>query len=844
MNREQRNKPSMVERPARYTGNEWNIVRKTDPVSCRIALAFPNTYEIGMSHLGLRILYNLVNSIDELALERVFCPWPDKEKQIRESGEGLLTLETKRSPRECDLFGFTLQSELDFTNVLTMLDLADLPLRASDRSTNYPLVIGGGPVVFNPEPLAPFFDLFLIGDAEESLPALMKSLAVLKSKNLEKQHILTELEKIPGVYAPGLHETEIDPESGLEVIQENVVDEPIIQKAMLADLDDHPFPHEMLVPYCDIVHDRVAVEISRGCSRGCRFCQAGVIYMPERRRSPQSILNSVGDMLKSSGYNSVSVTALTPNDHPQLREMLEVMSRQFGEDSISVALASLSPSNMDEELLNIAGGVKKSGLTIAPEAGSQRLREVINKGITEEDILETATAAFKLGWKAVKLYFMIGLPTETDEDVLAIAKLAKRVASLHKGVSVKIGCSNFVPKSHTPFQWVAMESSEELQRKKSLLLKAISGDRRIAFTSHDLEESTLEAILSRGDRRLADAIEFAWEKGCRFDGWKEHRQMDNWEEALQEASINKEYFTSRPLPPFARLPWSHIGTGVKPEYLREEYQRALAGVEHVRCKPANCPKCRACPPELLKEKWQASQSEAPATLLMPDVTVKRKGPLQAFRLRFHKTIDMAFLGHLDLARLFARLFRRAGIAVKHSQGFNPQPKISFPSALPLGQEGRNEYCEVSLYFEGNEAELCKQLNMVSPDGLIFTGALKLEPGESSLASRLSASEYVINRPAGRTFNKEALEHFMASREVEWLRIHKGKHKRFNIREHVLQLENGNGWGELHLRLKIMEGLRARPEEVMAAIYGTEDRAFTVRRENLLIEREGALYPPM
>lgn len=833
-----------VERPARYTGKEWNSVRKHGAVTSRMAFAFPNTYEIGMSHLGMRLLYDLINREDDLALERVFAPWPDRETQLRKENKRLTTLETGRPLSELDLIGFSLQTEMDFTNILTMLDLSSIPFRAAERDESYPLVIAGGPVAFNPEPIAPFVDLVLTGDAEVSLPALMRMHAELKKSEKDKAEVLRQLETLAGVYAPALHETEIDNDSLLEVLTESSADAPLIPKALAQNLDDHPFPNKMLVPYCDIVHDRVAVEISRGCSRGCRFCQAGVIYMPERHRSAGSVLQSVAGMINSTGYKDVSISALTPNDHPELEGMLSAMMEQFQQESISVSLASLSPSNVDEEMLDKIGGVRKTSLTIAPEAGTQRLRDVINKGITEEQILRTAETAFKLGWRAVKLYFMIGLPTETDEDIRGIAELARKVASLKKGSSVKIGCSYFVPKSHTPFQWVEMCTEEELLRKRSLLREAIGDDRRIKFTSHNLKESLLEAAFSRGDRRLAEVIELAWEKGCRFDGWAEHHKPEAWREAFEETGLDPGLFAHRRLPPFSRLPWSHLGSGVEAGFIRDEYQKALAGVETIRCAPENCAKCRACPPVLLKDKWRDKEKQQVSTFVMPQVTRDRTGEVRKIRLRYSKGPELNFLGHLDLARLVARTFRRAGIAVKTSEGFNPQPRIAFASALPLGQEGRNEYCEALLYFEDNLSELLRRMNAKAPEGLKFTAAVDVESGSKSLSAELAAAEYVIRSNRKAAFDKESLEQFMDHKTLQWVRLHKGKEKRFDIREQVLSLKNDNAWGELRLMLRLGEGIKARPLEVMQAAFKINAEDVVIIRENVYVDRNGKLLPPL
>lgn len=413
-------------------------------------------------------------------------------------------------------------------------------------------MLAGGPVAFNPEPLAPFVDAFVIGDGEKILPDLMRKVAELKAAGSSRDKILEELSHLQGVYVPSAYQLMEDEDSGYQVVVTKDGKPANIKKAVINNLDDYPFPEKIIVPNCDIVHDRVAVEISRGCRRGCRFCQAGVIYMPERQRSPQSIVDSLMGMLESTGYSDVSISALTPNDYDNLRELVASLMERFEEEGVAMSFASLSPHNLDKKLLELVKTVRKTGLTIAPEAGTQRMRDVINKGVTEEDILRTAQAAFSLGWKSVKLYFMIGLPTETDEDILGIAELAKKVASLAKGVKVKIGCSNFVPKCHTPFQWVAMDTEESLKRKKDLLLDALKKT-GIIFTSHDIEESLLEGVLTNGDRKVAETVYRAWELGCRFDGWSDKLRIDLWKQAFKETEVNEEHYLHRSLLPYSRL---------------------------------------------------------------------------------------------------------------------------------------------------------------------------------------------------------------------------------------------------------------------------------------------------
>jgi radical SAM-linked protein len=517
--------------------------------------------------------------------------------------------------------------------------------------------------------------------------------------------------------------------------------------------------------------------------------------------------------------------------------------RRFEQEGVSLSLASLSPSGFDTDLLGMIKTVRKTGLTIAPEAGTQRLRDVINKQIAEEELLTAAGTAFRHGWKLVKLYFMLGLPTETDDDVAGIAELTGRVASLHKGVKVKVSVSNFVPKSHTPFQWVPMEAGEELRSKQKLLYGALRGN-KVELSTHDVDGSVLEGVLSRGDRRIGGAVEKAWELGCRFDGWSDQLRIDLWQRAFEENDIRPEFYLHREIPLTARLPWSHLDAGVDVEFLRGEYRRAFSGEATVRCAPKNCPDCRACPPELLSTKWAGKKLDQ-VKIEVPAATLVSAGDRKRLRLRFSKVGPMRSIGHLDLQRLVARTFRRAGITVAMSQGFNPQPRVAFALALPLGQEGTNEYLDAMLIEPPANAELLTRLNAASPEGLEFTAAAVLPAGDKvSLSAELVAADYRVRRTDGCGFDDEDLERFISLDNMQWERRRKGKIRKFDIRNAVLNLVNVNSWGELHLRLSLEGQINVKPAEVVEAAFRIPSSNLEVVREQLYIRCEGELIPPI
>jgi len=522
-----------VEKPARYLGGEFNeVVKDHARVPMKVALAFPDTYEIGMSHLGLRILYDLFNRRDDMLMERVFAPWPDLERALRENAQPLFTLENRAPLTAFDVVGFTLQFELCYTNILMMLDLAGIPLRAEDRGEGDPLIVGGGPVAFSPEPIAPFFDLFHIGDGEEAFPRLVERYVELKkaaasapgTPKEKRASILRELTAIPGTYVPMFYETRRDPKSGLDAVVPRAYpgwSPPFpVKRAVVEDINAYPFPAATIVPHAEIVHDRVSVEIARGCTEGCRFCQAGIIYRPVRERTPESIIDSALSGLEKTGYDEISITSLSPADYSCFPTLVEKVMDRVADARVGVSVSSLRPYGLTEHLAEQIGRVRRTGFTIAPEAGSQRMRDVLNKGITEENILTAARNASRQGWELIKLYMMIGVAGETDEDLQAIVDLAHAIHDIQRAEArrtpqgkrvqprVNLSASSHIPKPFAPFQWMAMDSTDTLYAKQQLIQDRIRR-KGVRFKRHHVETSRLEGVMSRGDRRVADVIEIA-----------------------------------------------------------------------------------------------------------------------------------------------------------------------------------------------------------------------------------------------------------------------------------------------------------------------------------------------
>lgn len=589
-----------VMKPTRYLGAEWNtVIKNWDEVKVRMAFAFPDVYEVGMSHLGLRIIYHLVNSYDDFLCERVFAPWVDMEELMREKEIPLYGLESFRPLKDYDVIGFTLQYEMSFSNILNMLDLAGIPWRSEDRSPEDPWIIAGGPCAYNPEPLAPFVDFFFVGEAEEALPQLLRLIQEQKENPVSRKEFLLKVAQVEGVYVPELYQVNYKEDGRIESITAEPGAPQVIKKGIVRDFDNSFFPTNPIVPYMEIVHDRIMLEVMRGCTRGCRFCQAGILYRPVRERSPETLLKQVEEMIKSTGYEEISLTSLSSGDYTCIQPVVREILDKYSKDKVNVSLPSLRLDSFDVKLAEEIQKVRKSGLTFAPEAGTQRLRDVINKGVTEENLLDAAESAFKSGWSSIKLYFMIGLPTETQEDLDGIASLAKKVADLgsklgRRNVRVTVSTSSFVPKSHTPFQWEPQEGMFSLESKQKYLREALR-DRRIKYNYHDVKTSFMEAVFAKGDRRLADVLELAVKKGCKFDGWHEHFQYETWLEALEEVGLDPHFYANRAMDYDDVLPWDHIESGVSKKYLVREHHQALKGNLTLDCRFVDCTGCGICP---------------------------------------------------------------------------------------------------------------------------------------------------------------------------------------------------------------------------------------------------------
>jgi len=822
----------LVLRPSRYVGAERNVPPfEADAAALRMLLAFPDVYEIGMSHLGLRVLYDILNRRDDVQCERCFAPWVDMEELLRERGVPLFSIETHSGASDFDVIGFTLQYELHYTTVLSMIDLAGIPLRADERGDDAPIVIAGGPNAFNPEPVAEFIDAIVIGDGESVILDVADALLEVKALkpvgsgdeqsngtgasgwrgcSITRRSVLERLAAIPGVYVPSFYRAAGEQGHAEAMVPISDAAPPRVARRAEATLRGLGLPSCPIVPITEAAHDRLTLEIMRGCTRGCRFCQAGMITRPVRERPVDELVALAVEGIDRSGYDEVSLMSLSTSDYTELGQLVAALNEKLGGRKVSIALPSLRLDRFSLELAGGVGSVRRAGLTFAPEAGSQRMRDVINKNETEKHILETVDVAFSSGWDRIKLYFMIGLPTETDEDVEAIARLVGRVRHVARGkrksAKISVSISPFVPKPHTPFQWEAQDLPGETARKESILREKLRM-KGVKCSLRDPNVSLLEGVLARGDRRLAGVVRRAYEKGARLEAWTERFDFKLWEEAFAEAGIDPtEYLAERDTN--EPLPWDHIDGGPSRAFLLEEREKALRGETTPDCRLEGCFDCGACgPAEAIRELpprgdgGASCRGETEGLARRPSAfgrrtrRVRPEGSESRWRVRFAKTGRLRFLSHLDVVRAIIRAATASGLPIAFSQGFNPHPKLSFGPPLPVGTTGDAEFFDIELTRGVSSEDVVSGLAAFLPEGLDLIDAAQA-PGRLSITAEAEAARYITTLPSSfvSMTDEEVDARLEAVRRIREAEVQRGdRTKSIRPAEGILELRRvGNG----------------------------------------------------
>ncbi len=794
-----------VQKPAQYIGGELNSVMKDKTrVDCRLAFCFPDKYEVGMSHLGMKILYSLYNQRENWWCERVFAPDADMEALLRKEDEPLYALESLDPIKDFDFILFTLQYEMSYTGVLNMLDLAGVPVLAKERTGLWPIVAAGGPCACNPEPLADFVDLFILGEGEEVNLEITDLYMQAKKEGWDKQRYLKEAAKIGGVYVPSLYDVSYNADGTIHAVTPNCPEAPAkVTKRIIADLDKVFFPEKFVVPFINIVHDRSMLELQRGCLRGCRFCQAGFIYRPLREKHYDTLNHDAHCLCDTSGYEELSLTSLSTSDYLEIEPLLDDLLSWTPQQRVSLSLPSLRVDNFSKELMEKVSRIKKSGLTFAAEAGTQRLRDVINKNVTEEEVLSTCKTAFEGGYTSVKLYFMMGLPTETMEDIEGIANLAQKVVDLYyslptrpkgRSVSVSISCACFVPKPFTPFQFEGQDTMELLREKQKHLLASVKS-KKISVSYHDADVSFIEAILAKGDRRMGPVILSAWKKGSKLDGWYEYFDPQRWYDAMAECGLDPAFYANRHRDYDEVMPWDHLDFSVSKEFLIRENKIARQSATTPQCRE----RCSACGANCLTGGGRCPANVDTITSDRPLAPIEPvdRGPdpatlleqPQKMRLFFTKLDRAKYISHLDMNRCMSRAMRRADLPVWYTGGFNPHMYLTFPLPLSLGCESSYECVDLKMVQAVDPQEVVGRLNpCLPPDIQVFRAAApQMDQKEIAWA------DYEMQLAGGEDF-AEKLEEYLNQPAIMVVKKTKKGEKEIDIRPHfsVQKLEVRDG----------------------------------------------------
>jgi len=816
-----------VDQPSRYAGAEFNaIIKKNQTYDLKMVLAFPDLYEIGTSHFGIQILYHILNKNPHILAERVYTPAPDMEKELRENQIPIFSRETKTPLNDFDIIGFSLLYELNYTNILTILDLAGIPFLSSQRDDRYPVIIAGGPCTFNPEPVADLFDAMIIGDGEEVILSVSQSYMDWKKTGAPKHELLLSWSRIQGVYIPSFFKPDYKNINGVFIQDLRPLYDHYqsVKRAILPDLETADFPDSPVIPCGRPIHERLRLEISRGCSRGCRFCQAGMIYRPVRERKTDTLLELTGTAVRNSGHEDLSLLSLSTGDYVNLNTlMLKLMDasdqQKYTSGHLSFSLPSIRAGKLNEEMMETIKRVRKTGFTITPEAGSQRLRDVINKGINEEDIITTVQSAFDLGWSVIKLYFMIGLPTENQDDldqmVELVRKLSKISCSKGKKRQINVSVSTFIPKSHSPFQWEKQLNEQEAW-ERIMWLKDNLNMRNVIFKWGKTQISFLEGLMSRGDRRITPVIIRAYNKGCRLDGWSEYFKYDLWKEAISEENINPDEFSTRLRLCDEPLPWDHIDSGIKKEFMIREYERSLIGELTEDCRNGECSGCGICNFKDIYPRIEKKINYESPEKIDTEKSVKF---FKKIKCRFEKIGDARFYGHLEMVNTFCKAIRRAGIPVKYTSGYHKIIKIVFSNPIPVGYESLDEFFIIEVHDDFDTNRLVSELNDQIPMGLKIIDSSTVKNKFDALEKPNKLFSVFIKN---FEFSQSCIDEFKKQDHVTFEKINKkGIVKIINLKEfvHSLKIEDT---GKISFEIHCIHGINIRPEDVVKHIFHIPD----------------------